>query len=423
MKNVKKSRVPVEVAVNFSQAVDVREVLRLLWQAMQAFIQDRGPETAASLTFTTLFAVVPVGTLLLTAVSVLPWLGITGQQMQDQIFHQWIPGVGAGIQPYIQGFLQHAARLTTLGLGMLFLTSIMMFISVEKALNRLWRVHTTHTGRVALLRYWAAFSLGPLLMGAALGLSSFLGTLKVVDEAQHMVHAVFPGLSLLSWGLTVLAFSLIYAVVPHCRVPRSAAWIGGLVAALLFELVKALFGWFVLHMTSYTLIYGAWASFPFFLIWVDLAWVIVLFGAQLSRMWALRLRTQLHEPPVIVFFRLLDVFRQCQQQGTALSETELMQRLGLLTRDEWQAVTAVLLEQHWIVRTSDESFVLNRDLYNLRLWSLLRHSGWVWPSIEALQVVQQGWARRLEQFLRDTDQMAVEMLPLRVAELWESTDA
>ena len=300
--------------------VDLLEFGQFLLQRFQA---DRGTHSAAALTYTTLFAVVPMMTVTFAMLSAIPAFQGVGEQIQSFIFRNFVPSTGEAVQVYLHGFIQQARQLTWIGVVLLAVTAFLMLLTIEKAFNTIWRLRQPRRGVTSFLLYWAILSLGPLLLGSGFVLSTYIASLSLLSGP----HAL-PGATLLL-GLTpvafsVAAFTLIYAAVPNTRVPLRHALLGGIFTAVLFEVAKALFGLFVSLFPGYQLIYGAFATVPLFLLWVYLSWVIVLFGAELvcnlssSRRWRKR-----GLPRVLVLLAVLRVFLERQQRGRPFWHSDL----------------------------------------------------------------------------------------------------
>ncbi|MFX4228912.1 MAG: YhjD/YihY/BrkB family envelope integrity protein [Porticoccaceae bacterium] len=168
-----------------------------------------------------------------------------------------------------------------MGVGILVVTAYMMLRNIERVFNRIWKTPGPRRGVSAFLLYWAMLSMGPFLLGAALLMSTYLLSVKLFD-AEFGASALNLILGYLPWLLTASAFTLMYMVVPNCKVAFRNAVTGGVVAAIVFELAKIGFGYFVAN-SSYTSIYGAFAALPMFLVWIYLSWMIVLAGAGFVR--------------------------------------------------------------------------------------------------------------------------------------------
>jgi len=344
------------------------------------FLDDNCQQSAMVLTYTTLFAVVPIMTVTFAILSAIPSLQHVSADIQDFVFKHFIPSTGAVVQERLQEFSRQARGLTVVGIGMLFVTALMMLVTIEQAFNQIWKVRQARKGVISFLRYWAVLSLGPLLLGAGFAISSYLTSLKLFDTAASVVSDVIPGLQLLPFISTTLAFMLLYVAVPNCKVPLRAGFLGGLVAALLFELAKAGFGLFVSQFSSYTLVYGAFAAFPVFLIWIYLSWMIILLGVEITRALAIFRRTSLiNRHPVLALLDVLQLFWRKQQRGGTVTDIEAMSILGKQEMELWFQFTDILQREHLIQRTDDGSYVLARNLEQIKLSDFYRALPWPLP--------------------------------------------
>ena len=246
---------------------DFVEFVRFL---VQRFLADRGAHSAAALTYTTLFAVVPMMTVTFAMLSAIPAFQGVGEQIQFYIFNNFIPSTGATIQEYLVAFTDQAKQLTWFGVGFLMATALMMLLTIEKAFNVIWRVRQPRRGISSFLLYWAILSLGPLLLGAGFAMSTYITSLSLIS-GPHAVVGARTILKAMPLVLSIAAFTLIYAAVPNTRVPLRHAVVGGAFTAVLFEAAKQLFGLYVSYFPSYQLIYGAFAAVPLFLLWVYLS--------------------------------------------------------------------------------------------------------------------------------------------------------
>ena len=225
-------------------------IAHLLRTAGQHFLRDNCRGHAAALTFTTLFAVVPMMTVVFTALAAVPSLKPVSAEIQQFIFSNLVPSTGEAVQQHLGEFAQQASQLTIVGIGMLFLTAIMMLVTIERAFNEIWQVRAPKQGLISFLRYWAVLSLGPCLLGAGFVLSSYIMSLRVMSDTMDLVGTVLPGIGLIPLLFTALGFTLLYTAVPNCRVPWRAGLISGFFAACLFELAKRGFGIFVTGFSS-----------------------------------------------------------------------------------------------------------------------------------------------------------------------------
>jgi membrane protein len=165
----------------------------------------------------------------------------------------------------------------------LFVTSVMTMMTVESAFNLIWRVRKARPFAQRVLVYWAILTLGPILIGVSLSISSYLFTRSLAIATEQHVSMVFDWLLIsASLPLTALAFTMLYVYLPNCRVQWRDAVVGGVAAAIAFELAKRGFGYYVRRIPTYTAVYGAFAAAPMFLLWMYLSWFITLVGAMIT---------------------------------------------------------------------------------------------------------------------------------------------
>ncbi|MBX9761718.1 MAG: virulence factor BrkB family protein [Pseudomonadaceae bacterium] len=363
------------------RVINLLEFWRFL---LQRFIADQGPNNAAALTYTTLFAVVPMMTVTFSMLSAIPAFQDTGEQIQSFIFRNFVPSAGETLQEYLRSFTTQARQLTWVGVVVLAATAFWMLVTIEKTFNGIWRVRQPRRGVSSFLLYWAILSLGPLLLGGGFAISTYFTSLSLISGPDALL-GVQELLKFMPLLFSVAAFTLLYATVPNARVPLRHAWLGGLFAATLFEVAKMLFGLYVRLFPGYQLIYGAFATVPLFLLWIYLSWLIVLFGAQLvcnlgvSQQWRKRAL-----PRLLVVFAVLRVFYERQQMGLSIRLSDVQREGWQLAEHEWEEILSFLEQQHLVASTGAGCWVLSRDLSHYSVQQLLSHSPWPLPAIESL---------------------------------------
>ena len=377
--------------------IDLVEFCRFL---VKRFLADRGPHSAAALTYTTLFAVVPMMTVTFAMLSAIPAFQGVGEQIQMYIFSNFIPSTGATIQDYLTAFTEQARQLTWFGVGFLMATALMMLLTIEKAFNVIWRVRQPRRGMSSFLLYWAILSLGPLLLGAGFAMSTYITSLSLIS-GPHAVIGARTILKVMPLILSVAAFTLIYAAVPNTRVPIGHAAIGGVFTAVLFEAAKQLFGLYVSYFPSYQLIYGAFAAVPLFLLWVYVSWMIVLFGAELvcglssSVKWRRR-----SLPRLIVMLGLLKVLSDNQLEGREVRRRDAHRQGWEIPEDEWDEILEFFERESLVCRTGSSAWVLCRDLNNYSFDRLIRSSPWPLSGAQRLpEKLDEPWYPMLRQTL------------------------
>jgi membrane protein len=257
------------------------EVRDLVLFAHRRLREESLPQVAGSLTFTTVFALVPLLTIALAIFTTFPLFNTFRMSLEAYFVQSVMPkSISSTILNYLTMFASKATRLSAVGAVALIVTSIAMMNLIERVFNRIWRVRGERSWTRRILVYWAIITLGPLLIGVSLTLSSqvFMATVDLFGRVPVLGAIIYTAASL---ALTTAGFTLLYLAVPNRDVDwQDAAW-GGLVAGLAFELAKRGFAIFITQFPTYSKIYGALAALPLFLLWVYVSWVITLIGALL----------------------------------------------------------------------------------------------------------------------------------------------
>jgi len=256
---------------------------RAYWQGLVAqcwsqFKRDDNLRVAGVLSYTTLLALVPLLAVVLGVVSAFPAFAVWSERVQDFLFSQFVPAAGATVQQYVQQFVGNARVLTGPGALFLVLTTLLLMSSIEAALNRIWQVSAPRRWRSRILVYWTMLTMGPLLLGGSLALTSALGP----EEGGWWSGPLAWLTGWLPFLVAFVGFGILFVVVPNRAVPWRAGFAGALVAALLFEGAKLAFVWYVTTFPTYEKLYGALAVVPIFLVWIYLAWAVILIGASIS---------------------------------------------------------------------------------------------------------------------------------------------
>jgi len=192
-----------------------------------------------------------------------------------------MPAAGDVIQRYLDQFVANVNKMTAVGAVGLIVTALLLMHSVDSALNTIWRSNSPRPMVYSFAVYWMILTLGPLLAGASLAISSYLLSLRWVN-VTGVTSLIDQLLRIFPLVLSILAFWLLYSVVPTRRVPGRDALTGAVVAGLLFELGKKGFALYVTMFPSYQLIYGVLAVIPILFLWVYWTWCIVLLGAEVT---------------------------------------------------------------------------------------------------------------------------------------------
>ncbi len=250
--------------------------------ATRRFQEERGLQTASALTFTTLLSLVPLLTVALAVSTAFPVFDQAIDALQLFLLENFLPDDAGteAIADQIASFTYNAGRLTAIGLAFIFVTALMLMLTIDVSLNRLFRVQRRRPLLRQVLVYCAVLALGPALIGASLSMTSF--ALGASFGWLDLGGAADTALAVLPFVFTCAALTLLYAVVPYRGVPLRDALLGGVLAGIAFEIAQRGFAVYLRQFPTYSLIYGAFAAIPIFLLWLYLSWVVVLAGAALT---------------------------------------------------------------------------------------------------------------------------------------------
>lgn len=363
---------------------DRERVLAFLDFTWQRFLEDRCFQTAGALAFTTVFALVPVTAAILGFLAAFPGFEGWREQLVDWVFTNFVPAAGGVVQGYITQFADNASQATVVGVLVLFFSALSLMMSIEDAFNRIWRVQVARGASARFVIYWTSLTLGPLLLVAALAISSyafalpFLGAAEVQFSIKARVLAMLP--FLIVWSALVAA----YAVIPNRTVRLRDAVIGALIATVLFESAKRGFALYATSYANYQQVYGALAMVPVFILWIYLSWAIVMFGASITaslssfdyRPAALRLP---REQEFAGMLRVLANFAAAQRAGRGLHSEDLLKAEPFLTDDLLQRYLGDLHRVGLLQRGELGEWVVVRDLASIDLLEIYEEGGYRLP--------------------------------------------
>ena len=250
--------------------------------ALSRLMRDNLTQAASSLTFTTVLAIVPLLAVILSLFTAFPLFTDFKASLDAFLTNNLMPpAMSENIMGYLNTFAQQASRLTAIGVGFLIVTSIMLMMTIDEALNKIWHIRRQRPISQRILVYWAILSLGPVMLGASLWATAYLAQEKfgLVDDLSLISSILVPMIPIL---MSVLGFTLLYFVAPNRKIALKDALIGGSTTAILLEIMKVGFTFYISRFPSYTLIYGAFATIPLFLLWIYLSWLVILFGASVA---------------------------------------------------------------------------------------------------------------------------------------------
>jgi len=354
--------------------INLREFWRRTLYLASRFAADRCPENAAALTYMSLFALVPLLTVLYTMASAIPTFQGLESQIQGFLFEHLMPDSSLEIQDYLDDFSRQAKNLTGPGIIFLLVTAVLMLRNIEKAFNMIWRARENRGAVSSFVLYWAILTLAPITIGLGLGISTYLSSFANILAEYDVIGAKAFLLKSTPLLLSTAGFSLLYAAVPNCRVPFKHALIGGFIAALAFHIARSIFTDLMVG-SSFTFIYGAFAVVPLFLLWIFMSWIIVLMGGILVHsLSAYQSSEQANRPRVLKALDVLYLFWHKQKSGKTVREIELLNNKHTVIRGldsgTWRELRDILIKKKVITQNDKGHYLLSRDLHSIKFWQL-----------------------------------------------------
>ena len=278
--------------LNFKQSLTtIKDFLRLFVAHCK---QDKITVSAGHLAFVSLLSLVPFIMVFFNMLSLFPAFAKARGDLEELVFNSFVPTAGDQVQTYMAEFVNNASGMGAVGILSLVVVALMLISNIDKTLNSIWQTKNERPLVFTFAIYWMVLTLGPLLMGSSVIMSSYLiGLVNYAEEYTPGVTTVL--LKILPFITSISAFFLIYMLVPNKKIAPKHAVFGALVAAILFETSKKAFALYVTSFPSYQLIYGALAVIPILFVWVYLSWVVVLIGAEVTHVLEMFLHPQAEE--------------------------------------------------------------------------------------------------------------------------------
>jgi len=338
------------------------------------FIHDRIFLGAGSLAFQALLSIVPVLSVILSILSVFSVFAPFKRSIEDFLVQNFLPGTGAVINHYLSDFIEKTASVPLLGGVFLFIIALFLISTVDHTLNEIWEVHAPRKALQGFTLYWTVLTLGPVLIGSSLAASSYVW--YTVFTEGPLLELKTRLLSYLPFINSIFAFCLLYMLVPNRRVRFVHAMSGGFLAAVMFELSKIWFVFYVTHISTFEHIYGALSVIPMLFFWIYLGWVVVLTGAEfvfcLGALKPLGGVVESFNPlrGVPVILSVLGSIWNGQKSGHSMNMKKILKTVPSLQPSDLRKIVDILLQNDVLHVTANGDLAISRDLYELTLYDL-----------------------------------------------------
>ena len=352
---------------------------KFLHYLVRRFSTDKLSNIAATLTLTSLLAVIPLLAVIFTILSAMPLAENLGSVIQAFIFSNFVPAVTEDLELTVIGFVEKASNMKALGFSSLVITAIMLLRTIDAGFNQIWRTKKRRKAIIAFLIYWSVLILGPLFLGISIALSSYFTSLLLVTDTGRQISAQLT--IVLPWLLTTTGLAILYLVIPNSRVKFLHAISGAMVAGILFELSKRLFTMYVTSFPMQEIIFGALSAVPLFMIWVYLSWLVILLGAEvchgLENFTPERVAASDHDNYFMDSLRVLEVI---QQDTNNLDRNDILEKLVNIS-DTSIAESLQELQRIGLIEESDKGdYHLLNDLENYSITEFIEAVQWKLPN-------------------------------------------
>ncbi|MEQ8196086.1 MAG: YihY family inner membrane protein, partial [Rhodospirillales bacterium] len=354
-----------------------RRFAAFLWHR---FVENDCMRLAASLSYTSLLAIVPLTAIAFSMLAAFPVFEGVREHFQSVLFSNFLPQSAQAMREYFDQFVRNTAQLTAVGIVGLAVIAVLLLGTIESAMNAIFRVIRPRALLPRLLVFWALLTLGPLMLGASFSLSTYFFALTKSFGVEAFAGFFGSLTKLAPTAIMIVVFSLFYLIIPNRPIRFSNAVIGGVVAGVMFAVLREVFTLYVSSLPVYQTIYGAASIVPIFLIWTYLSWSAVLMGAVLTASleeWRSaqgmnasieRLRAGQR---LVLAVNLLQVLFEAGRTGRGVSTKTFAKRSKYGT----EAVERMLFELHkkrYLENTTTDTWVLARRLDDVTLYDLMR---------------------------------------------------
>ncbi len=311
--------------------------------ALRRFNNDGCFAASGALSYTALVSLVPLAAIALGSLSVFPIFGPVHDEILALVFRNFVPSIGEQAAWWFRAFANSAAQTTAIGVIGIAATGVLLLVTVEDQLNVIWRVTSPRPWGQRVLAYWALITLGPLLVGLSLSLSTYFEIAArhagfgqqafqwVESGWLHGLARAVPAL------LEFVALTLLYWLIPNCAVRWRDAGLGALIATAAIEILKVGFTIYVGAMSYYQTVYGTLAAIPIFLLWMYISWMAVLLGAETAAalpLWRIDVRIGNVSSGGVklgLSLALIAALARAQRSGAVVTTSALAAELGVAT--------------------------------------------------------------------------------------------
>jgi membrane protein len=255
---------------------------RFLGSLFGEFQRDQCLIRAAGLAFATLMALVPLSALLFSLFSAFGSFNDLLERVQAFLITQLLPASQEEIMGYIRGFVQNTRALGVVGLLFFLATAVLLLNTVQNAFNAVWGSRERRGSFRRLVNYASILIVGSFLISIGLNLTGMVRSLLAGPAMAGIGRSLSFLTGVVPFAFIFLALLLMISLIPSGRVRSSSALIGAAAGVVLWELARRLFFLWITYVLRMSVVYGSLAVVPIFLIWLYVAWSVVLLALEIA---------------------------------------------------------------------------------------------------------------------------------------------
>ena len=389
-------------------------------------VNDKIFLVASSLAFQTLLSIVPVLAVILSILNVFVLFAPFKRSLEDFLVQNFMPGTGSVLNHYLTDFIGKTTTVPLVGGVFLFIIALSLISTVDNTLNEIWEVHAPRKGLQGFTLYWTVLTLGPVFIGSSLAASSYVWYTVFTEGPLLEVKTIL--LSFLPFINSILAFFLLYMLVPNRRVRFVHALSGALLAAVLFELSKRWFAFYISHLSTFEHIYGALSVIPMLFFWIYIGWVVVLTGAEfVFCLGSLKPVTTVSGffnplPGIPLVLSVLNSIWTGQKSGCCLNMKKIVKSNHSVHPARLREVVEMLLQNDLVHGTANGDLAISRDLYATTLFDLFTIIPQGFESIEKDSLISESNNVHLESIGRGVAESLKSSMNISLAALLEESN-
>lgn len=405
----------------------LRNALAFLMQVGNRFLEDRCFTVAASLSYMTLLALVPLTAVSFAMLAAFPVFDDARQQLQSFVFAYFVPDAIETVQEHLTAFAERARGVTAFGVVGLAVTAMLLFNTIESALNDIFRVTRSRPLVSKFIVFWAILTLGPLLVGASVSVEATLTPPREIFQFDRYTTVLGYLAQTLPTVLSILAFMLCYLMIPYRPVRVMNALVGATMAGVLFSLLRYFFTLYVTLFPAYETLYGVLALIPMFLLWTYLSWAVILAGAVMTAelpAWGLGEigggEAQSPGARLVLALAILAHLYEVNQRGGGAHLAQILRKVPARDRAVEEMLNQ-LRRAGYVDVTKRDRWLPARDLYSTSLYDLYSHLRLnIEPDIALVGHVADPWQERLHAIFNVDMERKRELMDVTLGDLFSS---